>query len=134
MNDPLQEFTNTILAIKQFQEKSREIFDDYEALLKSKNTYENILKDWVKENKKDINNGIVDVKYIQGYKKWYEFSLFSKKTQKLIKENGALIEQEPIVDKEKVDELAKQEIISREEIRNAYKEESISPSVRIKIL
>lgn len=129
----IKEFTNTIIAIKQFEEKNKEVFKEYKELLELKANQEIELKEWSKQNG-DIENGIVKVTKVRKWKKWLDWSGFSTKSKKIIKESGGLIEKEPEVDRKIVEELAKDGKISREEIAKCFNEEEMSPSIIIKII
>lgn len=128
----LQEYTNTILAINQFKEKHADVFNEFEKLMELKGQQEVELKNWAKENG-DQNNGVVAVRVDKKYKKWYDVeTLKQSEYWRVISENAYSIEEK--INKDKLDEMAKEGSISRELLRDAFREEEMSPAVSIKLL
>lgn len=129
----LERYTTIILGIKTFEEENADTFQKYNALLGEKDRMELDLKAWAKENG-DVENGFVKVQKISRWSKSYDVETLKKdkKTLKILKDNDAYFLEEK-VDKLKVDELAKNGKIDRAILREAYREEELSPAIKITV-
>lgn len=131
MGDALTTYTNAIIAIKQFKEKNQSVFNEYDALVTFKDNCEANLKIEAKE-KGDMDNGAVKVTKVSKFKKWYDVETLKKSQDWAVIEKEAYVVEEK-VDKDKLDLLAKEGVVERKTLVDAFREEEMSPSILIKV-
>ena len=127
----LTNYTQSVIAIKQFKEKNKEVFEMYDELVNLKNEKEEDLKKTAKEVG-DMDNGMIKVTKVNKYKKWYDVETLKKSPDwKTIEKEAYVIEEK--VDKEKLDAMAKEGVVERKTLADAFREEEMSPSILIKV-
>ncbi len=131
MKTPLQQFSEKVLLVKQL-EQSKEIIA-YLGVVEEKNILQNELKTWSTENG-DAEDSVVKVQKIEKWRKWFDVSVLkkNKKAYEALKDGGAIIVTEE-VDKVVAETLAREEKVDRAVLAKAFKEEEMTPAIKITV-
>lgn len=132
----LEVYTSATQAVKEFKEKNKKIFDQYDALLILVSDAEAALKVDVRENlKANIANDFVRVTYSPAFSKGYNIDtilrMLNGKQKKEMYDMGAIVVTETVV-KEKIEEAVEKGIIPVDVKQEAYEEKELSPRITIK--
>ena len=129
----LQNYTETLLRLELFKKLHAKTFSELEHLENELANVKLELVDEIKQSKVDIENENVSAKYVERYRKGYDYETFMKLENK--EEYEALFVASGIdtsIDKKVFDECVKRGDISRETKQAIFKEKLLSTSVLIK--
>lgn len=136
MSKALSNYTKVIVKLQEFKDENAKLFAELESLEDLQRQTESELKSEARELGEDISNSMVSVKVVRKWKKWFCPEILKKdfkKDYKVLVENGA-IEIKETVNNKIADNLAKDELVSRKALSEAYHEEEMSSAVSIKLL
>lgn len=126
---PLDSYTKVGLALHEFRKKHRSVLEELDALINEQSAAGIALKNFAREEGKNLSNDHVRVTFSPSFRKWYDpdVLLASKVKKAVVKQ--CLVQQ---VDKARFEELVEAGEIPVEVKQDAYREEEQTAKVFIK--
>jgi len=124
-------YTESLLKLRQFESKHIDVFSKYNLIKESIENYQKILKELALDEKRDIENDTIKVKFSQPFKKWYDYQLVVKNSTpeelQIIMSEAVNVE----IDRDKAEKLVKEEKLRPIVLQKAFKEEPMTSRVTI---